>query len=89
MTCEHVFKLYFNSISSFCFFFPQADKNIPNSSNVAVEVTPPMNGVAGGDEVRLSSFHKVVLQRQVKLSDTQHYHDGHSLNIENIEEIVK
>ncbi|XP_035037380.1 sodium/potassium/calcium exchanger 2-like isoform X10 [Hippoglossus stenolepis] len=27
-----------------------ADKNIPNSSNVAVEVTPPMNGVAGGDE---------------------------------------
>ncbi|KAF0037622.1 hypothetical protein F2P81_010496 [Scophthalmus maximus] len=28
-----------------------ADKNIPNSSNVAVEVTPPMNGVIGGDEV--------------------------------------
>ncbi|XP_059186813.1 sodium/potassium/calcium exchanger 2-like [Centropristis striata] len=27
-----------------------ADKNIPNSSKVAVEVTPPMNGVAGGDE---------------------------------------
>ncbi|GLD60793.1 sodium/potassium/calcium exchanger 2-like protein, partial [Lates japonicus] len=27
-----------------------ADKNIPNSTNVAVEVTPPMNGVAGGDE---------------------------------------
>ncbi|KAL6110294.1 slc24a2 [Pungitius sinensis] len=27
-----------------------SDKNIPNSSNVAVEVTPPMNGVAGGDE---------------------------------------
>ncbi|KAI3352973.1 hypothetical protein L3Q82_019547 [Scortum barcoo] len=27
-----------------------AGKNIPNSSNVAVEVTPPMNGVAGGDE---------------------------------------
>ncbi|XP_068448558.1 sodium/potassium/calcium exchanger 2-like isoform X2 [Clinocottus analis] len=27
-----------------------ADKNIPNSSNVAVEVTPPMNGVAGGEE---------------------------------------
>ncbi|AWP05937.1 putative sodium/potassium/calcium exchanger 2-like [Scophthalmus maximus] len=27
-----------------------ADKNIPNSSNVAVEVTPPMNGVIGGDE---------------------------------------
>ncbi|XP_039666543.1 sodium/potassium/calcium exchanger 2 isoform X3 [Perca fluviatilis] len=26
-----------------------ADKNIPNSSNVAVEVTPPMNGVVGGD----------------------------------------
>ncbi|XP_040892294.1 sodium/potassium/calcium exchanger 2 [Toxotes jaculatrix] len=26
-----------------------ADKNIPNSTNVAVEVTPPMNGVAGGD----------------------------------------
>ncbi|XP_074486824.1 sodium/potassium/calcium exchanger 2-like isoform X1 [Sebastes fasciatus] len=27
-----------------------ADKNIPNSSNVEVEVTPPMNGVAGGEE---------------------------------------
>ncbi|XP_058497513.1 sodium/potassium/calcium exchanger 2-like isoform X2 [Solea solea] len=27
-----------------------ADKNIPNSTNVAVEVTPPMNGVVGGDE---------------------------------------
>eukprot|EP00064_Thunnus_orientalis_P019956 superscaffoldBa00005243_g20087 len=27
-----------------------ADKNIPNNTNVAVEVTPPMNGVAGGDE---------------------------------------
>ncbi|GAA6232639.1 sodium/potassium/calcium exchanger 2-like [Lates japonicus] len=27
-----------------------SDKNIPNSTNVAVEVTPPMNGVAGGDE---------------------------------------
>ncbi|XP_047434100.1 sodium/potassium/calcium exchanger 2-like isoform X2 [Mugil cephalus] len=27
-----------------------AAKNIPNSSNVAVEVTPPMNGVAGGVE---------------------------------------
>ncbi|XP_035494374.1 sodium/potassium/calcium exchanger 2 isoform X2 [Scophthalmus maximus] len=27
-----------------------SDKNIPNSSNVAVEVTPPMNGVIGGDE---------------------------------------
>ncbi|CAJ1052743.1 sodium/potassium/calcium exchanger 2 [Xyrichtys novacula] len=26
-----------------------SDKNIPNSSNVAVEVTPPMNGVVGGD----------------------------------------
>ncbi|XP_075320656.1 sodium/potassium/calcium exchanger 2-like [Odontesthes bonariensis] len=26
-----------------------ADKKIPNSSNVAVEVTPPMNGIAGGD----------------------------------------
>ncbi|XP_029992009.1 sodium/potassium/calcium exchanger 2-like isoform X2 [Sphaeramia orbicularis] len=25
-------------------------KNIPNSTNVAVEVTPPMNGVAGGEE---------------------------------------
>ncbi|KAF3687436.1 Sodium/potassium/calcium exchanger 2 [Channa argus] len=29
---------------------PQADKKIPNSTNVAVEVTPPMNGVAGGEE---------------------------------------
>ncbi|KAM9362819.1 sodium/potassium/calcium exchanger 2-like [Symphorus nematophorus] len=29
---------------------PDSDKNIPNSTNVAVEVTPPMNGVAGGDE---------------------------------------
>uniref|UniRef100_A0A3Q3XC55 Sodium/calcium exchanger membrane region domain-containing protein n=1 Tax=Mola mola TaxID=94237 RepID=A0A3Q3XC55_MOLML len=28
-----------------------ADKNIPNSTKVAVEVTPPMNGVAGGDEM--------------------------------------
>lgn len=28
----------------------RSDKNIPNSSNVAVEVTPPMNGVAGGSE---------------------------------------
>ncbi|XP_042292038.1 sodium/potassium/calcium exchanger 2-like isoform X1 [Thunnus maccoyii] len=27
-----------------------SDKNIPNNTNVAVEVTPPMNGVAGGDE---------------------------------------
>nr|ABK63244.1 NCKX2.6 [Morone saxatilis] len=27
-----------------------SDKNIPNSTNVAVEVTPPMNGVAGGEE---------------------------------------
>ncbi|TNN64355.1 Sodium/potassium/calcium exchanger 2 [Liparis tanakae] len=26
------------------------DKNIPNSSNVAVEVTPPMNGSVGGEE---------------------------------------
>uniref|UniRef100_A0A3P8W0J2 Solute carrier family 24 member 2 n=1 Tax=Cynoglossus semilaevis TaxID=244447 RepID=A0A3P8W0J2_CYNSE len=26
-----------------------ADKNMPKSANVAVEVTPPMNGVAGGD----------------------------------------
>lgn len=32
---------------------PPADKDIPNSSKVAVEVTPPMNGVAGGDDVRL------------------------------------
>lgn len=28
----------------------RSNKNIPNSSNVAVEVTPPMNGVAGGIE---------------------------------------
>ncbi|XP_055087291.1 sodium/potassium/calcium exchanger 2-like, partial [Periophthalmus magnuspinnatus] len=28
----------------------KADKNIPNNTNVAVEVTPPMNGVAGGSE---------------------------------------
>ncbi|KAG7485355.1 sodium/potassium/calcium exchanger 2-like [Solea senegalensis] len=27
-----------------------SDKNIPNSTNVAVEVTPPMNGVVGGEE---------------------------------------
>ncbi|KAM9857356.1 sodium/potassium/calcium exchanger 2-like [Aulostomus maculatus] len=27
-----------------------ADKIIPNNTKVAVEVTPPMNGVAGGDE---------------------------------------
>ncbi|KAM9315270.1 sodium/potassium/calcium exchanger 2-like [Pholidichthys leucotaenia] len=27
-----------------------ADRNIPNSTNVAVEVTPPMNGIAGGEE---------------------------------------
>ncbi|XP_068606886.1 sodium/potassium/calcium exchanger 2-like [Brachionichthys hirsutus] len=27
-----------------------AGKKIPNSTNVAVEVTPPMNGVVGGDE---------------------------------------
>ncbi|KAM4603889.1 sodium/potassium/calcium exchanger 2-like [Polymixia lowei] len=27
-----------------------ADRNIPNSSNVAVEVTPPMNGSIGGEE---------------------------------------
>nr|XP_046264423.1 sodium/potassium/calcium exchanger 2-like isoform X2 [Scatophagus argus] len=27
-----------------------SDKDIPNSTNVAVEVTPPMNGVAGGEE---------------------------------------
>uniref|UniRef100_A0A3Q0SQC4 Solute carrier family 24 member 2 n=1 Tax=Amphilophus citrinellus TaxID=61819 RepID=A0A3Q0SQC4_AMPCI len=27
-----------------------ADKKIPNSTNVAVEVTPPMNGAAGGEE---------------------------------------
>ncbi|XP_039860839.1 sodium/potassium/calcium exchanger 2-like [Simochromis diagramma] len=27
-----------------------ADKKITNSTNVAVEVTPPMNGAAGGDE---------------------------------------
>ncbi|RVE75648.1 hypothetical protein OJAV_G00000870 [Oryzias javanicus] len=26
------------------------EKNTPNSSNVAVEVTPPMNGIAGGDQ---------------------------------------
>uniref|UniRef100_A0A3P9MSN8 Solute carrier family 24 member 2 n=1 Tax=Poecilia reticulata TaxID=8081 RepID=A0A3P9MSN8_POERE len=26
------------------------DKKLPNSSKVAVEVTPPMNGVAGGDQ---------------------------------------
>ncbi|XP_007567719.1 sodium/potassium/calcium exchanger 2-like [Poecilia formosa] len=26
------------------------DKNLPKSSKVAVEVTPPMNGVAGGDQ---------------------------------------
>ncbi|CAL1601752.1 unnamed protein product [Knipowitschia caucasica] len=28
----------------------KADKKIPNNTNVAVEVTPPMNGVAGGTE---------------------------------------
>ncbi|XP_053713359.1 sodium/potassium/calcium exchanger 2-like [Synchiropus splendidus] len=28
-----------------------ADKKIPNSSNVAVEVTPPMNGIIEGDEM--------------------------------------
>ncbi|XP_072319233.1 sodium/potassium/calcium exchanger 2-like isoform X2 [Eucyclogobius newberryi] len=28
----------------------KADKKIPNNTNVAVEVTPPMNGVAGGNE---------------------------------------
>ncbi|XP_028256820.1 sodium/potassium/calcium exchanger 2-like [Parambassis ranga] len=27
-----------------------ADKNVRNNTNVAVEVTPPMNGVAGGEE---------------------------------------
>ncbi|XP_045903627.1 sodium/potassium/calcium exchanger 2-like [Micropterus dolomieu] len=32
-----------------------ADKNIPNSSNVAVEVTPP-NGVVAGNEVWLLAF---------------------------------
>ncbi|KAM4750155.1 sodium/potassium/calcium exchanger 2-like [Anableps anableps] len=26
------------------------EKNLPNSSKVAVEVTPPMNGIAGGDQ---------------------------------------
>ena len=36
----------------FCFVF--TDKNLPNSSNVEVEVTPPMNGTAGqeGEAVR-------------------------------------
>lgn len=34
----------FTLFSRFCVF--PADKRIPNSSNVAVEVTPPMNGVA-------------------------------------------
>lgn len=41
-----------NSILSFL-SFPKADKNIPNSTKVSVEVTPPMNGVADVDEVRL------------------------------------
>lgn len=35
----------------FTYFLPPADKKITKSTNVAVEVTPPMNGAAGGDEV--------------------------------------
>ena len=46
----HILTFFLMSLS------PQVDKNIPNSTKVAVEVTPPMNGVAGGDEVRLQSF---------------------------------
>lgn len=42
-------------ICSLYFVFPQADRNIPNSTNVSVEVTPPMNGVAEVDEVQLPS----------------------------------
>lgn len=36
-----------------------ADKNLPNSSSVEVEVTPPMNGTAGqeGETVRSGSAH--------------------------------
>lgn len=40
--------LKINSLLSVC---PKADKNIPNSTKVSVEVTPPMNGVADVDEV--------------------------------------
>lgn len=37
-----------------CIFISSSDKNLPNSSNVAVEVTPPMNGNAVGEGVRES-----------------------------------
>lgn len=40
--------LKINYLLSVC---PKADKNIPNSTKVSVEVTPPMNGVADVDEV--------------------------------------
>ncbi|CAG13259.1 unnamed protein product [Tetraodon nigroviridis] len=36
--------------------FPKADKNIPNSTKVSVEVTPPMNGVADVDETSAKFF---------------------------------
>lgn len=37
---------------------PRAEKNLPNSSSVQVEVTPPMNGTAGqeGQAVRNKSI---------------------------------
>lgn len=41
--------------------FSKADKNIPNSTKVSVEVTPPMNGVADVDEVgRFLSNHACI-----------------------------
>lgn len=33
----------------FLLFYSLADKNLPNSSNVEVEVTPPMNGSVGAE----------------------------------------
>ncbi|KAM9406141.1 sodium/potassium/calcium exchanger 2-like isoform 3-T3 [Salvelinus alpinus] len=42
-----IFQLMIHTLDPLSEEFADSDKNLPNSSNVEVEVTPPMNGTAG------------------------------------------
>ncbi|XP_055794564.1 sodium/potassium/calcium exchanger 2-like isoform X6 [Salvelinus fontinalis] len=45
-----IFQLMIHTLDPLSEEFADSDKNLPNSSNVEVEVTPPMNGTAGQEE---------------------------------------
>lgn len=50
-------------------FYSPADKNLPNSSNVEVEVTPPMNGSVGAEVI---STYIVIATQPDRLGHVQH-----------------